>query len=58
MTSEHQVAYKGVIDLVTEVDRASEDFLLTEINGHWPGSHIIAEESGITHGDDDHTLVH
>jgi myo-inositol-1(or 4)-monophosphatase len=52
---EHQVAYKGAIDLVTEVDRASENFLLTEINGHWPGSHIIAEESGITRGDDDHT---
>jgi myo-inositol-1(or 4)-monophosphatase len=51
---EHQVAYKGAIDLVTEVDHASEDFLLTEINGHWPGSHIIAEESGITRGDDDH----
>jgi myo-inositol-1(or 4)-monophosphatase len=52
---EHQVAYKGAIDLVTEVDHASEDFLLTEINGHWPGSHIIAEESGITRGDNDHT---
>jgi len=52
---EHQVAYKGVIDLVTETDRASEDFLLAEINQHWPGSHIIAEESGVTKGDDDHS---
>ena len=52
---EHQVVYKGVIDLVTEVDRASEDFLLAEINEHWPGSHIVAEESGVIQGDDDHT---
>ncbi|HUI87628.1 MAG TPA: inositol monophosphatase family protein [Anaerolineales bacterium] len=51
---EHQVAYKGVIDLVTEVDRASEDFLLAEIGKHWPGSHIMAEESGVIHGDEDH----
>jgi myo-inositol-1(or 4)-monophosphatase len=51
---EHQINYKGAIDLVTEVDRASEDLLLAEINQHWPGSHIIAEESGITRGDEDH----
>ena len=47
-SKEHQVAYKGVIDLVTEVDRASEDFLLGEINKRWPGSYILSEESGIT----------
>ncbi|MCL4528320.1 MAG: inositol monophosphatase [Chloroflexi bacterium] len=47
---EHQVSYKGVIDLVTEVDRASEDFLLGEINKRWPGSYIMAEESGVTRG--------
>ena len=28
---EHQVNYKGVIDLVTEVDHQSEDFLLGEV---------------------------
>ena len=33
----------------------SEDFLLAEINEHWPGSHIMAEESGVIKGDDDHT---
>ena len=35
---DHQVAYKGVIDLVTEVDHASEDYLLAEINRRWPGN--------------------
>src|SRR5512143_695615 len=52
---EHQVSYKGVIDLVTEVDHASEDFLLAEINRRWPGSYILSEESGITPGNQEHT---
>lgn len=51
---EHQVAYKGPIDLVTEIDRASEDFVLGEIHKHWPGSHILSEESGLTAGDREH----
>jgi myo-inositol-1(or 4)-monophosphatase len=54
-SKEHQVAYKGVIDLVTEVDHASEDFLLGEINKRWPGSHILSEESGITQGNQEHS---
>ncbi|MGE5073062.1 MAG: inositol monophosphatase family protein [Anaerolineae bacterium] len=51
---EHKVSYKGVIDLVTEVDRASEEFLLGEINRRWPGSYIMSEESGITAGNEEH----
>src|SRR5512143_528362 len=51
---EHQVSYKGVIDLVTEVDRASEEFLLSEINRRWPGSYILSEESGVTAGNQEH----
>lgn len=50
----HQIAYKGVIDLVTEVDHASEDFLLGEINRRWPNSRILAEESGVTQGSNEH----
>jgi myo-inositol-1(or 4)-monophosphatase len=53
-SKEHQVAYKGVIDLVTEMDRASEEYLLSEINQRWAGSYIVAEESGVTQGDDEH----
>ncbi len=47
---EHQVAYKGVIDLVTEMDHSSEEYLLGEINRRWPGSSIMAEESGLSAG--------
>ncbi len=53
-SKEHQVNYKGVIDLVTEVDRQSEDFLLGEIRGRFPDHHIFAEESGIIQGNDQH----
>lgn len=51
---EHQVSYKGVIDLVTEIDRESEAYLLSEINRRWPGSYILSEESGVTAGDNEH----
>lgn len=53
--NDHKVTYKGVIDLVTEIDHASEDFLLGEINKRWPGSYIMSEESGITQGDVEHS---
>ncbi len=53
-SQKHQISYKGVIDPVTEVDRAVEDLLLSEIARRWPGSHILAEESGVTQGDPTH----
>lgn len=47
---DHTVHYKGVIDLVTETDHASEAFLLGEIHSRFPEGHILAEESGETDG--------
>lgn len=47
---EHQVTYKGVIDLVTEIDHQSEAYLLGEIRARFPHHHIMAEESGGTRG--------
>ena len=47
---DHTVHYKGVIDLVTETDHASEAFLLGEIKAKFPGGHILAEESGEIEG--------
>lgn len=43
-----QITYKGVIDLVTEVDHASEAFLLGEVKRLFPSHDILAEESGLT----------
>jgi myo-inositol-1(or 4)-monophosphatase len=38
-----------LIDLVTEVDHASETFILNQLHLHYPDHQIIAEESGL-HG--------
>jgi myo-inositol-1(or 4)-monophosphatase len=51
---EHQVGYKGVIDLVTEVDHQSEKFLLGEVQKDFPGHHIFSEESGVIQGNAEH----
>ncbi len=50
----HQVEYKGVIDLVTEVDRQSEEFLIQAILNQFPDHYILAEESGGVDGNDEH----
>lgn len=51
---EHNVRFKGVIDPVTEVDAASEEYILGEVNRRWAGHSIMAEESGLTSGSDGH----
>ena len=53
-SKEHQVGYKGVIDLVTEVDHQSEAYLLGEVQRDFPDHHIVAEESGVIEGSDQH----
>ena len=53
-SKEHQVSYKGIIDLVTEVDHQSEAFLLGEVQRNYPDHHIFAEETGIIQGNDEH----
>jgi myo-inositol-1(or 4)-monophosphatase len=47
---EHQVGYKGPIDLVTEIDTQSEKFLLGEIQRLFPGHRIVSEEIGLVPG--------
>ncbi len=47
---EHQVNYKGAIDLVTEVDHQSEELLLGEIQRLFPGHRIVSEEVGLVPG--------
>jgi myo-inositol-1(or 4)-monophosphatase len=50
---EHEVNYKGVIDLVTEMDHESEAYLLGEIQRLFPDQHILTEESGEIRGGDE-----
>ena len=51
---QHQVQYKGVIDLVTEIDHRSEDHILQTIRAKYPDHSIITEESGKLAGERDH----
>ena len=48
-----RVDHKGIIDLVSEADHQSEQLLLGFIRQHFPGDHIVAEESGDLAGDSD-----
>lgn len=48
--TEHQVNYKGEIDLVTEVDHQSEAYLLGNIRKNFPGHQIVSEEAGLVAG--------
>ncbi len=49
----HEIRYKGVIDVVTEIDKRSEEFLLGEIRKRYPNQRIVAEESGELPGEGD-----
>jgi myo-inositol-1(or 4)-monophosphatase len=54
---DHQVDFKGTIDLVTEVDHASEKFLIDEISLLFPGHSFLAEESGASEGQTEHLWI-
>jgi len=45
-TEPRTVEHKGVADLVTDADKASEKFLITEVQRAFPHHAILAEESG------------
>ena len=47
---EHQVDYKGAIDLVTEIDHQSEELVLAGIQRLFPGHQIVSEEIGLVPG--------
>ncbi len=53
----HQIDYKGEINPVTEIDRQSEAFILSEIARRFPGHRILAEESGTQAGSADHLWI-
>lgn len=45
------------IDLVTEIDKASEQSITEFILRHFPGHSILAEESGLTESDSDYRWI-
>lgn len=42
-----EISKKGTIDLVTQVDRASETLIVDELSRRFPSHTIVAEESGL-----------
>ena len=50
----HIVEYKGPIDLVTEIDKKSEELVVSRILSEFPGHLVIAEEGGLTAGKKEH----
>jgi len=51
---QHQVEFKGEIDLVTEIDHRSEEFILSEISKRFPGHAVLSEESAGRAGSAEH----
>lgn len=51
---EHQVEFKGEIDLVTEIDHKSEELILGKISRRFPGHAVLSEESGARAGSAEH----
>jgi len=49
---EYQVFHKGEIDLVTEIDRLSEAYLVGEVRRNFPDHSIVAEEGEDINGED------
>ncbi len=43
---QHEIKMKGVIDLVTEIDKQSEEYLISRIHNMHPNDMITGEESG------------
>ncbi len=52
LEQDFHIEHKSEIDLVTDIDRRSEAYLLQAVQSCCPGDRIIAEESGIIRGDD------
>jgi myo-inositol-1(or 4)-monophosphatase len=51
---QHQIEYKGEIDLVTEADHRSEEFILSWISANFPDHTVFSEESGERTGSAEH----
>jgi len=47
----HDIDHKGRVDLVTEIDRQSEAYLIKQIHTQYPTHTILSEESGNIIGD-------
>jgi myo-inositol-1(or 4)-monophosphatase len=51
--AEHEITYKGEVDLVTEVDEEAERVIREELLGAFPNHGMLAEEGGGQAGEED-----
>lgn len=51
ITADHDIGIKGAQDVVTEVDRKNEAFILESLRALYPNHAILTEESGAHQGD-------
>src|SRR4030043_698944 len=45
LSQKHEIYYKGEINLITEMDKMSEDLIVTAISRNYPDHGILSEES-------------
>lgn len=53
----HTISYKGEIDLVTEADTKSEEFIVDGINASFPDHSILSEEKGVINFGSDYLWI-
>lgn len=53
----HQIGFKSAVDVVTEMDHLSEDYLLGQIRSRFPQHSILSEESGAIPGQQEHLWI-
>lgn len=55
--NEMKIDHKGTIDLVTEMDHKSEEYIVRKIRDKFPTHKLLTEESGGFDGDDEHMWI-
>lgn len=55
--AKHTIGYKGEVDVVTEMDKQSEAYILGQIRSTFPHHAILTEESGALAGENDHLWI-
>ena len=53
----HTIGFKSEVDVVTEMDHHSEDYLMSEIRSHFPADSILTEESGAINGSHENVWI-
>lgn len=55
--NQHQIEFKGDINLVTEVDKASEALIMRELSSHFADHNFLGEEGGQRDNGSDYTWI-